>query len=290
MYKVIGTDNVEYGPVGEDKIREWLRQGRVNLQTRVQLEGSAGWKTLAELPNFADLQPPGGAAPPILPATPPIAGKTSGLAIASLVLGILAWVTLGITALPGLVVGIIALVKISRSQGALRGNGFAVTGTILSGVFVFLLPILAALLLPALAQAKSKAQSIQCMNNMKQLALGGIMYAGDNKDRLPDADHWCDALGKYVPNTRTFQCPAGNAGKRCHYAFNAHLAGVDTKSVSSPSQTVLMFEADGGWNLSGGPELLLKRPRHSSGLTLVFADGHCEAVREARLQSLRWEP
>ena len=51
-------------------------------------------------------------------------------------------------------------------------------------VVIAIIAILAALLLPALAKAKQKAQGIYCLNNTKQLALAWLMYASDNNDRL----------------------------------------------------------------------------------------------------------
>ena len=51
-------------------------------------------------------------------------------------------------------------------------------------VVIAIIAILAALLLPVLSKSKAKAQGDQCLNNMKQLTLGWIMYLGDNNDRL----------------------------------------------------------------------------------------------------------
>jgi prepilin-type N-terminal cleavage/methylation domain-containing protein len=52
-------------------------------------------------------------------------------------------------------------------------------------VVIAIIGILAALLLPVLSKAKSRALGAQCLNNMKQLQLAAIMYGNDNHDYLP---------------------------------------------------------------------------------------------------------
>jgi len=56
-------------------------------------------------------------------------------------------------------------------------------------VVIAIIAILAAMLLPALAKAKTKAKRIQCINNLKQQAYALHMYANDYQDILPTADN-----------------------------------------------------------------------------------------------------
>src|SRR6266516_2756924 len=55
MYKIIGADRREYGPVPVEQVRKWIAEGRANAQTKAWSEGSSEWKTLADFPEFADL-------------------------------------------------------------------------------------------------------------------------------------------------------------------------------------------------------------------------------------------
>ncbi len=55
-------------------------------------------------------------------------------------------------------------------------------------VVIAIIAILAAMLLPALSKAKTKAQGIQCMNNNRQLELANQMYVGENQDFFPNND------------------------------------------------------------------------------------------------------
>lgn len=291
MFKIKGTDQNEYGPVSADGLRQWIAERRIDGRTLIQAEGSTLWKPLAEFPEFATALGAGPRPPGAVPAMPQMTSepaKTSGMAIASLVCGVLG--CLGITAIVGLILGIVAQVKISRSNGRLKGSGLAIAGICVSGVMLFLaIPVMAGLLLPALAKAKSRGTSINCVSNLKQLALGARMYAGDNKDTFPVASTWCDTLKTElgVPNAaRLFVCNSA-PGQSSGYAMNKAVAGKKTDDVAG--STVLFFEADAGWNASGGLALAIKRPRHGF-VNVAFADGHVEQLPMSRLPSLRWEP
>ena len=73
MYKIIGKDGQQYGPINVDQLRIWIAENRANAQTLVQTEGASDWKPLGALPEFAaDLKPPmvAAAMPPTLGTLP----------------------------------------------------------------------------------------------------------------------------------------------------------------------------------------------------------------------------
>ena len=94
---------------------------------------------------------------------PPLVVKTSGMAIAALVLGILSIFTFGLTALPALVFGIISLVIIEKSGGRITGRGFAIVGIVVPVLVFFLIIVL---LLPSLSRAKEQGKRAVCLRGV----------------------------------------------------------------------------------------------------------------------------
>jgi TM2 domain-containing membrane protein YozV len=71
MYKIIGADGQQYGPVSSDQLRRWMAENRVRAETLVQAEGTVEWKPLSSFAEFADtrftpptMMPPAGSCPP----------------------------------------------------------------------------------------------------------------------------------------------------------------------------------------------------------------------------------
>ena len=109
--------------------------------------------------------------------------KTSGLAIVSLVLGILSVFTFAITAIPAALLGIISRLKIEKSGGRLTGEGFAIVGIAVSVVVFFV----AGVSMPALARARQFSFRIVCGRNLFGLGKAMLIYANDYEDELPQA-------------------------------------------------------------------------------------------------------
>ena len=85
MYKLIGTDGRQYGPVGVEQIREWLAQNRVNAHSLAQSEGSTEWKPLISFPELASEFK--SAPPPLSGGHNPRASNKIGAGVCGILLG-----------------------------------------------------------------------------------------------------------------------------------------------------------------------------------------------------------
>ena len=139
MYKIIGADGKEYGPIPAEILRQWIAEGRANPMTRVLPDGAADWKSLAELPEFAGALG-AAAAPALVPGTiiaPQPVAKTNSLALMGMILGVcsllFACCCFGLPFnVAGLLCSIIGLVQIHNDPAREQGKGLAIAGLVLS--------------------------------------------------------------------------------------------------------------------------------------------------------------
>ncbi len=221
-------------------------------------------------------------APPALPAA-----KTSGMAIASLVLAILSPFTCLITAIPAIVLGIVSLCKINKSAGQLKGQGLAIAGICIPAVSVPLIALLMGILMPALARTRQLAFRMTCGTNLSSLGKAMIIYANDYDDMFPTPSEWCDLLIEHAEVVPQLFCCKGAPQGPCNYAMNENVAKL---GVNAPPDMVLLFETEPGWNQVGGPEILTTDNHQSEGCNVLFVDGHVEFVKASELYRLRWKP
>ena len=131
-------------------------------------------------------------------------------------------------------------------------------------VVIAIIAILAAMLLPALAAAKRKAQGVYCLNNTKQLNLAWIMYAGDSAEKLVSNGGWVDngdslswgshdantnlstlisansLFSPYIKSPGTFHCPgddipSANGTRVRSYSLNSSL---NNSIATAPANTL----------------------------------------------------
>jgi prepilin-type processing-associated H-X9-DG protein len=150
-------------------------------------------------------------------------------------------------------------------------------------VVIAIIAILAAMLLPALAKAKAKAQTAQCSSNVRQLSLATQLYAMDHKENLPNTGQntdpyvWIPMIKPYIGNADTnrattlggvFNCPTlisiahdriATAGRSYAVSEKLDRASDDFKSLGNrkltqanrPAHTALLGDGARNEKLTG---------------------------------------
>jgi hypothetical protein len=145
MYKVVGADQKEYGPVTSDQVRQWIGQGRANAQTLASFEGSP-LRPLATFPEFADALR-SAAPPPLSPttgygqATP--GARTNTAAVAGLVFSILGvCCCFPLFSILGIVLASIGLYQIKSNPAVYTTQpGIAIIAIVIGFIWVSLIVI-----------------------------------------------------------------------------------------------------------------------------------------------------
>jgi prepilin-type N-terminal cleavage/methylation domain-containing protein/prepilin-type processing-associated H-X9-DG protein len=127
-------------------------------------------------------------------------------------------------------------------------------------VVIGIIAILAGILVPVLARARSSARSTACKSNLSQIAKAVQMYAGEHASQYPfmasrptlntGMPRMCDVLKSYAKDPNLFKCPADNQGffekEGSSYEWNAVLNGRTQDSwveqVAGPSRTPMAYD------------------------------------------------
>jgi type II secretory pathway pseudopilin PulG len=187
MQYLLGIQGVQSGPFSENEIREKLAVGAIPANAVCWTEGWSEWRAITSVFPAAE-----GVRPPPLPANarsnsfqphavPSGPATTSGLAITSLVLGVVGLICV-ITSIPAVICGHIACSNIKQSNGGQKGRGLAITGLVLGYLIIAIMPIglMAAMAIPAFQKVRSSAQEKTIINNLRQLDAAADQFMLEN--------------------------------------------------------------------------------------------------------------
>ena len=193
---------------------------------------------------------------------PAVPGKTNdSLSIASLVLGILSMILCSIfTGIPAVITGHMALGRTKRSPAEHGGKGLAIAGLVMGyasiAMLIVMVPLIAALVLPAMAKAKSHASRVSCVNHMKLIGLAARMYANDHNDKWPAN---FQVMSNELNSTKILICPSDRTKQPANDWASLTEANVTYQFLitpdsdpSKPQAPIFRCPIDGNTTMSDG--------------------------------------
>lgn len=170
-------------------------------------------------------------------------------------------------------------------------------------VVIAIIAILAAMLLPALQNARDRARQIDCMSNMKQLGIAMALFINDNDGSFPKTEDitreewWPSVLYPYVgPDSdekiRVFKCKTMEKirGFEVSYSMNFYLGLKKEGRIPEPTRTFLLLERN-EWSAMARSSNDVFTDLHNGGSNACLADGHLEWVKEDKLDTdYIWDP
>ena len=112
-------------------------------------------------------------------------------------------------------------------------------------VVIAIIAILAGMLLPALSQAKGKANQIACLNNLRQLDLAFRMYIDEHNQKIPPrvpTNRWPTMLRPYYLDLKLLRCPADR------FVGSTNGGGLGVTPTSNPADFAPRSYLINGWN------------------------------------------
>ena len=144
MYRIIGADQREYGPISAEQLKLWIKESRLNQRSLVRIEGSVGWRPLSDFPEFAGDLAQFAASHPAQEFAPTSTQRPDGTALTSLVLGCVSLVCCPPLALGGIIAGIIALGQ-TKTVAQRSSRSLAIAGLVISGISILFYGLLSLL-------------------------------------------------------------------------------------------------------------------------------------------------
>lgn len=140
QYRLIGSDGIEYGPTSAADVRTWISEGRASAKTMVHASDNPAWRKLGELPEFAEdiaRRAANASGPAAAQAAPePEQNKTARMGFIISVVSLLC--CCAPLAPVGLIMSVIALVRINNGKDLKEGHRFALAGIIIGLVVIII--------------------------------------------------------------------------------------------------------------------------------------------------------